>query len=76
MDTIQLKTELHQLIDRVNDNTILQALYDVLVHGRKKSTVDFWEALTANQKQDILDGIAELERGEKFDYNDIVAKYR
>ena len=37
---------------------------------------DFWNELSEPQRQEIKNGLAELEAGQKHDYESVVAKYR
>jgi len=37
---------------------------------------DFWDELTTEEKQEINDGIAELDRGEKHPYEGIISAHR
>ena len=42
----------------------------------KSVTVDFWETLSNEQKEDILQGIKEIENGEAVDYEEFMSKHR
>jgi hypothetical protein len=37
---------------------------------------DFWETLTQEQREDILQGIRDIEKGEVIDYEDFMRKFR
>ena len=39
-------------------------------------TVDFWETLSKEQKDEILQGIKEIENGEVVDYEEFMSKHR
>jgi predicted transcriptional regulator len=39
-------------------------------------TIDFWDTLSQEQKDDILQGIKDIENGEIVDYEDFIKQYR
>ena len=43
---------------------------------KKEAMIDFWETLSQNQKDEILKGIEEIEKGETVDYEDFIKKHR
>lgn len=43
---------------------------------RNENPTDFWDSLTTFQKEEILEGIQEIENGESIDYEDFMKKYR
>jgi hypothetical protein len=43
---------------------------------KKSTTTDFWETLPQEQRDDILQGIKDVENGEILDYEDFMKKYR
>lgn len=55
----QLKTELHQFIDKSDDEMLLEKLKRAFqnVHYNK----DFWHDLTVAEQQDIEQGLTEIE---------------
>jgi AAA15 family ATPase/GTPase len=52
---------------------ILESVRNIL---NKSMTVDFWETLSNEQKDDILQGIKEIENGEVVDYEEFMSKHR
>jgi len=51
----------------------LESIRNIL---NKSTTVDFWETLSKEQKEDILQGIKEIENGEVVDYEEFMSKHR
>lgn len=39
-------------------------------------TVDFWTTLPADQKQEIMDGLEDLDSGSSIDYDSFLAKHK
>jgi hypothetical protein len=55
------------------NSLILESVKNIL---NKSMTVDFWETLSNEQKDDILQGIKEIENGEVVDYEEFMSKHR
>lgn len=67
------KLEIMKLILETNNPNILESIKGLF--NRNKS-VDFWETLPQFQKDDIMQGINEIESGEILDYEDFMKKHR
>jgi predicted transcriptional regulator len=74
MTTIELKSDLHLLIDRISDSNVLEA-YHTLLKREVKEVGDFWDELTNAQKEDIQAGIDDLEAGRKKPLSEVMSKY-
>ncbi len=77
MGTIELKSELISLIEKIEDNKVLNAIYVLLTNqtetGRK---VDFWDELPEALKKEIDEGIAEADRGETIPHKEAMKQIR
>ena len=70
---IQLeKLELMKLLAETNDESIISSIKKLFTTEKK----DFWEELTAEQKNEIEEGESQIERGEFILYEDLMKKYR
>ena len=66
----QLKEELHQLIDSIDDEQVLQTLNEDLVpYVAKKDE----ESLTAQQQQELEEAIAAADNGETVSFDEFKA---
>jgi len=78
MGTIELKANLHELIDSINDKNILSAIY-ILLTKKNKTEIDFWNDLPEVVQNDIKEAIKEADRGDIFTHdqvlNEIMEKY-
>jgi predicted transcriptional regulator len=74
MTTIELKSDLHLLIDRISDSNVLEA-YHTLLKREVKEVGDFWDELTNAQKEDIQAGIDDLKAGRKKPLSEVMNKY-
>ncbi len=61
MKTVQLKSNIHEIVDRIQSEQLLQALYDFLKTREKSEPGTLWEALTELQKQEVLASYDESE---------------
>lgn len=62
MNTAELKMELYQLIDSINDSKTLKAIHGILSSG-KKQNADWWETISAEEKAAIQTGLEQLNNG-------------
>jgi hypothetical protein len=67
------KIEIMKLILKTDNPNILESVKKIF---RKDKTTDFWETLTQEQREDILQGIRDIENGEVIDYDDFMRKFR
>lgn len=63
MSTVELKLNLHQLIDGVNDTSILEAVYTLLSKASASSEGDWYESLSKEAKVSIERGLDDLKHG-------------
>ena len=66
------KLEIMKLILETNNPRILEAIKKLF---NKSTKVDFWETLTQEQKDDIQQGIMDIENGDVVDYDDFMEKH-
>lgn len=72
MDIQAEKYSLIEYITQLKDVSILEKLKQFVEANDK----DFWQELSEDQQQEIKQGIAELDNGEKFDFDSVIAKHR
>lgn len=53
METTELKSNLHKIIDNIQSEQLLRTLYYFLKERESKSG-ELWESLTNEQKQEVL----------------------
>jgi predicted transcriptional regulator len=73
MNSLELKSDLHNLIDNVNDINILNAI-KVLINERVSES-DFWDKLPLNVQKSILKGKEQAEKGEIKSHEEVMEKY-
>jgi predicted transcriptional regulator len=67
------KLELLQLILNTDNPSVLNAIKRIF---QKSADTDFWNALSEEQKEEIYQGLAEIENGEVVSYNEFIEKHR
>jgi hypothetical protein len=73
MSTVELKSDIHKIIDGIQSEQLLQTLYDFLKSREADKSRGTWNSLTDKQKQEVLLAYDESEddknlisRGEMF----------
>jgi len=67
------KIEIMKMILDTDNPSILESVRNIF---KKSTTSDFWDTLPQEQKEDILQGIKDIENGEIVDYEDFMKQYR
>jgi predicted transcriptional regulator len=70
MKHTDIKTDLHDLIDKTNDVQILEAIKVLL--RKKMDEPDFWDTLPKHQKESIERGLAQAKRGETKSHEEAI----
>ena len=61
MGTIELKTNLHKIVDRIEDERLLRAIYSFLEVRENSKEGLMWKSLTEEQKKEVLQAYEESE---------------
>ena len=64
MGTIELKSNLHQLIDGIQNAELLESLHDILSSRKGAKAGSLWSGLTDEQKSEVLEAYDESENPE------------
>ena len=79
MDTIKLKSDLHRLIERANDRSVLEAVKVILSKESDRSG-DWADELSASLKEKLEDSIEEADEGKTIPHSEamrqIKSRYR
>ncbi len=73
MNTVELKSDLHNLIDKVEDPIILNALRAIL---SKEVRRDFWDELPLSVQESVKKGMEQANRGETRPHSEVMKKYK
>jgi predicted transcriptional regulator len=75
MDVIELRTDLHNMIDKISDSNILNAV-KTLLSGKAAKQADWWDTISEEERAEIEQGLAEADRGELIPHEEVMAKYK
>ena len=73
MDIQAEKIEIMKMILETNNPSILKSVKNIF---RESTKTDFWETITQEQKDDIFQGIEDVEKGEVVDYKNFMKRHR
>ncbi len=75
MDVIELRADLHNMIDKITDSNVLNAV-KTLLSVKTISQPDWWDTISDEERREIEQGIAEADRGEVIPHGEVMAKYK
>ena len=77
METLELKKSLHQLIDELDNPSLIELLHDFLSTREENQNGKLWESLSEDQKKEVLLAAEESENPEKLiPHLDIIKKLK
>ena len=53
MGTIELKSDLHKILDRIENEQLLRTIYDFLTQRENAQEGQIWKTLTEEQKKEV-----------------------
>lgn len=72
MDIQSEKLQLIEWLARLNNTTILKRFIAL----KKEQEKDWWDLLSAEEKSEIEEGLAQADRGEVIAHKEVMAKYK
>ncbi len=73
MNILAEKIEIMKMILETDNPSILESVKKIFAKG---ATTDFWDTLPPEQKEDILQGIKDIDNGDIIDYEEFIKQYR
>jgi hypothetical protein len=67
------KLEIMKMILETDNPSIIDSIKKIF---KKQDNIDFWDTIPQSQKDDILQGIQEIENGDVVDYDEFIMKHR
>jgi predicted transcriptional regulator len=74
MDIVELRTDLHNMIDKISDSNVLNAV-KTLLSGNAATQTDWWDTISDEEKAEIEQGLAEADRGDVIPHEEVMKKY-
>lgn len=53
MSTVELKSNLHKIVDKIDNEQLLQTIYDFLKLSQNSKEGQIWKSLTEEQKKEV-----------------------
>jgi len=76
MGTIELKSDLHKILDKIENEQLLRTVYDFLKQGGNSEEGQIWKTLTEQQRKEVYSSYEESEVDTKLiDWESIKKKY-
>ena len=75
MNVFDLKSDLHHLIDEINDKSILNAVRTILSKQAEKST-DWADSLDDNMRAELEASISEADNGEVISHEEAIKQIK
>ncbi len=77
METLELKTNIFQLIDKLEDTDVLHAINTLLEKQfSKPSTQDFWNDLPPDIRNTIKASVSEADSGKLIAHNQVLQRFK
>ena len=76
MGTIELKSDLHKILDKIENEQLLQTIYDFLKQGEAAEEGQIWKTLTEEQKKEVYLSYEESQDDKNLiDWDTVKKKY-
>jgi len=75
MDVIELRTDLHNMIDKISDSNVLNAV-KTLLSGKAVSQADWWDTISEEERAEIKQGMEDSNKGDVLSHDEVMAKYK
>jgi len=66
MGALELKTDLHKLLDTIENEQLLRTIYDFLKQRENSGEGELWNSLTEAQKEEVFLSYEESEQDDKL----------
>lgn len=76
MGTIELKSDLHKILDRIENEQLLRTIYDFLKQRETAQEGQIWKTLTEEQKKEVYLSYEESQEDKNLiDWETVKKKY-
>ena len=74
METIELKKNIHKIVDKIQNDNVLQSIYDFLKSKENLETGKNWISITKEQREEVLLAYEESEEANLISRSDLFKK--
>lgn len=76
MNTVELKKDLHKIIDEIDNDKLLQGFYDLIKAKISSKEGELWSSLSKQEQKELLRAFEESENSDNLvEYEGIMRKY-
>ena len=75
MSTAELKLNLHNLIEGIENENLLKAIYVIITQKAEPSEGLKWDNLPEGLKKEIVEGLEQADKGELIEHDVVMKKY-
>lgn len=75
MSTAELKSNLHKLIDKVDDSKMLKITY-LLLSKTEEDAKDWWNTVSTKERTAIEKGLKDIEKGHFFSHSKVMKELK
>ncbi len=76
MGTIELKSDLLKILNKIEDEQLLRTVYEFLKEGENTEQGQIWKTLTEDQKKEVYSSYEESQDDKNLiDWEDVKKKY-
>jgi hypothetical protein len=76
MGTIELKSDLHKILDKIDNEQLLRTVYDFLKQSQTTAEGEIWNTLTEEQKKEVYLSYEESQDDKKLiDWDSLKKKF-
>jgi len=76
MGTMELKSDLHKILDRIENEQLLRTIYDFLKQRENAQEGQIWKNLTEEQKKEVYFSYEESQKDQNLiDWDALKKKY-
>ena len=76
MTVIEIKSDLHKLIDKTDDISVLKSILLILNRIVSNKNIDFWDVISEEEKAEIEKGLLQINKGELISNEDVLREVR
>lgn len=74
MGTVELKSDLHKILDRIDNEQLLRTIYDFLIQSKTATEGQIWETLSEEEKAEVYSSYEESKDDKNLTSWDAVRK--
>ena len=74
MGSVELKTNIHKIVDGIQNEQLLKTIYDFLKVRESSKSGKLWSSLSEDEKKEVLDAFEESEDDKNLIYRKKVIK--